>query len=74
MRIISNKQNSGELTKLQLKIICSVVFKYSGLQGIQKYIKVINYLLRCWMQRKSISANLINGNKYFAVLLKKDFY
>ena len=31
MRIISNKQNSGELTKLQLKIICSVVFKYSGL-------------------------------------------
>ena len=31
IRIISNKQNSGELTKLPLKIICSVVFKYSAL-------------------------------------------
>ena len=28
MRIISNKQNPSELTKLPLKIINSVVFKY----------------------------------------------
>ena len=28
MRIINNKQNSSELTKLAVKIINSVVFKY----------------------------------------------
>ena len=28
MRVINNKQNSSELTKLPVKIINSVVFKY----------------------------------------------
>ena len=77
MRIISNKQNSSELMKLPLKIINSFVFKYLwDFIELKKCIKVVIFSNRHldYGCIGNLSANLINGNKYFVVLSKRDFY